>query len=109
MFQVKMSKMDFLKDSIEISSGYSDSSEVGDLNIGCDFESLQVYWFEPEKQNQTNSFQCGDSPDKVEGKTNLSLYKIVLETLGGVNVGNVMQRPEKLIALAAKIWSHQMN
>ena len=40
MFQVKMSKMDFLKDSIEISSSYSDSSEVGDLNIGCDFESL---------------------------------------------------------------------
>ena len=67
MFQVKMSKMDFLEASIEISSSYSDSSEVGDLNIGCDFKSLQVYWFEPEKQNQTNSFQCGDSPDKMGG------------------------------------------
>ena len=106
MFQVKMLKIDFLEDNIEISSSYSDSSEVGDLNIGCDFKSLQVYWFEPEKQNQTNSFQCGDSPDKVGGKTNMGLYKIVLETLGGVNVGNAMQRPEKLTALAAKIWSH---
>ena len=37
---------------------------------------------------------------------NPSLYKIVLETLGGVNVGNVMQRPEKLTVFAAKTWSH---
>ena len=39
-------------------------------------------------------------------KANPSLYKIVLETLGGVNVGNVMQRPEKLTVFAAKTWSH---
>ena len=40
------------------------------------------------------------------GGANPSLYKIVLETLGGVNVGNVMQRPEKLTVFAAKTWSH---
>ena len=39
-------------------------------------------------------------------KANPSLYKIVLETLGSVNVGNVMQRPEKLTVFAAKTWSH---
>ena len=61
--------MDSLEDSHEIPSGYSDSSEVGDLNIGCDFQNLQPYQFEPEKQNQVNSFQCGHSPDKVGGKS----------------------------------------
>ena len=33
------------------------------------------------------------------------LNKIVLETLGGVNEGNVMQRPEKLTVFAAKTWN----
>ena len=37
-------------------SGCSDSSEVGDLNIGCDFQNLEPYQFESEKQNQANSF-----------------------------------------------------
>ena len=98
--------MDFLEDSHEISSSYLDISEVGDLNIGSEFQNLQPYQFEPEKQNQanTNSFQCGHSPDKLGG--NPSLYKIAFDTLGGVNVGNVMQRPEKLTAFAAKTWSH---
>ena len=44
-----MSEVDFLEDSHEISSRYSDSSEVGDLNIGCYFQNLQPYQFEPEK------------------------------------------------------------
>ena len=44
-----MSEVDFSGDSHEISSSYSDSSEVGDLNIGCDFQNLQPYQFEPEK------------------------------------------------------------
>ena len=39
-------------------------------------------------------------------KANPSLYKIMLETLGGVNVGIVMQRPKKLTAFAAKTWLH---
>ena len=63
-----MSKVDFLEDSHEISSSYSDSSEVGDVNTGCDFQNLQPYQLEPEKQNQANSFQCGHSPDKVGGE-----------------------------------------
>ena len=71
-----------------------------------DFQNLQPHQFEPEKQNQTNSFQCGHGPDKVGEKANPSLYKIVLETLGGVNVGNVIERPEKLTAFATKAWSH---
>ena len=54
-----MSGVDFLEDNHEISRSYSDSSEVGDLNIGCDFQNLQPYQFEPEKQNQANSSQCG--------------------------------------------------
>ena len=54
-----MSGVDFLEDNHEISSSYSDSSEVGDLNIGCDFQNLQPYQFEPGKQNQANSSQCG--------------------------------------------------
>ena len=64
-----MSEVDFLKDSHEISSSYSDSSEVGDLNIGCDFQNLHPYQIEPEKQNQTSSFQCGHIPDKVGKKS----------------------------------------
>ena len=44
-----MSEVDFLEDSHEIWSSYSDSSEVGDLNIGRDFQNLQSYQFEPEK------------------------------------------------------------
>ena len=44
-----MSEVDFLGDSHEISSSYSDSSEVGDLIIGCDFQNLQPCQFEPEK------------------------------------------------------------
>ena len=63
-----MSEVDFLEDNHEISSRYSDSSEVGDLNIGCYFQNLQPYQFEPEKQNQANCFQCGHIPDKVEKK-----------------------------------------
>ena len=64
-----MSEVDFLEDSHEISSSYSDSSEVGDLNIGCDFQNLHPYQIEPEKQNQTSSFQCGHIPDKVGKKS----------------------------------------
>ena len=65
-----MSKVDFLEDSHEISSSYSDSSEVGDVNTGCDFQNLQPYQLEPEKQNQANSFQCGHSPDKPKSLQN---------------------------------------
>ena len=61
--------------SHEMSSSYSDSSEVGDLNIGCDFQNLQPHQFQPEKQNQANSFQCDHIPDKVGKKANPSLYK----------------------------------
>ena len=43
---------------------------------------------------------------KWDKKANPSLYKIVLETLGGVNVGNVMQRPEIPTIFAAKAWSY---
>ena len=96
-----MSEVDFLEGSHEMSSSYSDSSEVGDLNIGCDFQNLQPHQFQPEKQNQANSFQCDHIPDKVGKKANPSLYKIVLETLDVVNEGNLMQRPEKLTVLAA--------
>ena len=92
--------MDFLEDSHEISSSYLDSSEVGDLDIGCDFQNLQPCQFEPHKQNQANHFQCDRRPDKVVEKANSSLYKIVLESLGGANVGNVMQRLEKLTVFA---------
>ena len=35
-----MSEVDFFEDSHEISSSYSDSSEVGDVNIGCDFRAV---------------------------------------------------------------------
>ena len=45
--------MDFLEDSHEISSSYSDSSEVGDLNVGCTFQNIQPFQFEPEKQKLT--------------------------------------------------------
>ena len=75
-----MSEVDFLEGSHEMSSSYSDSSQVGDLNIGCDFQNLQPHQFQPEKQNQANSFQCDHIPDKVGKKANPSLYKIVLET-----------------------------
>ena len=44
-----MSEVDFLEDSHELSRSFSDSSEVGDLNIGHDFQNLQPYQFEPEK------------------------------------------------------------
>ena len=64
-----MSKKDFSEDSHEISSSYSDSSEVGDLNIAWDFQNWHPYQFEPEKQNQANNFQCGHSPDKVGKKS----------------------------------------
>ena len=78
-----------------------------DLNIiGCDFQNLQPYLFEPEKPNQANSFKYDHSPEKVGEKAHQSFYKIVLETLGGVNVGNVMLRPKKLTVFAAKTWSH---
>ena len=63
-----MSEVDFLEGSHEMSSSYSDSSEVGDLNIGCDFQNLQPHQFQPEKQNQANSFQCDHIPDKVGKK-----------------------------------------
>ena len=39
-------------------------------------------------------------------KANPSPYKIVVEILDGVKVGNVMQRSGKLIAFAGKTWSH---
>ena len=100
-----MSEVDFLEDSHEISSSYSDSSEVGDLNIGCDFQNMQPNQFEPEKQNQANNFQCDHSPDKVGEKANSRFYKIVLESLGGVNVG-IMLKPEKLTVFAAMTWLH---
>ena len=48
-----MSEVDFLEDSHEISSSYSDSSEVGDLNVGCNFQNIQPFQFEPEKQKLT--------------------------------------------------------
>ena len=32
-------------------------------------QNLQPYQFEPEKQNQAKSFQCGHRPDKVGGKS----------------------------------------
>ena len=38
-----MSEMDFLEDSHEMSCSCSDSSEIGDLNIGCNFQNLQPY------------------------------------------------------------------
>ena len=44
-FEVKMSEVDFSEDSHEILSSYSDSSEVGDVNGGCDFQNLQPYQF----------------------------------------------------------------
>ena len=95
-----MSEVAFLEDSLEISTSYSDSWEVEDLSfVGCDFQTLQPYHFEPEKQNQANSFQCDHSPEKVGEKTHPSFYKIMLETLGSVNVWNVMQRPEELTVL----------
>ena len=44
--------MDFSEDNHEIPCRSSDNSEVEDLSIGCDFQNLQPYQFEPEKQNQ---------------------------------------------------------
>ena len=44
-----MSVVEFLKDSHEVWSSHSDSSEVGDLNIGCDFQGLQPY--RPSRQS----------------------------------------------------------
>ena len=51
------------------------------LNIGCDFQNLQPYHFEPEKQK--TAFNVVTFLIKWEKKANPSLYKIVLETLGG--------------------------
>ena len=48
-----MSEVDFLEDSHEISSSYSDSSEVGDHIVGCNFKNIQPFQFELEKQNLT--------------------------------------------------------
>ena len=74
--------MVFLEDNHEISSRCSGSSEVGDLNIGCDFQNVQSYQLEPEKQNQANSFQCGHSPNKVGEKSQSKSLQIC--------VGNVV-------------------
>ena len=100
-----MSEVDFLKDSHEISSSYSDSSEVGDLNIGCDFQNLHHIRSSQKNKIKLAAFSVATFLIKWEKKANPSLYKIVLETLGGVNVGNVMQRPEKLTVFAAKTWN----
>ena len=64
-----MSEVDILEDSHKISSSCSDSSKVGDLNIGCDFQNLQPHQSELEKQNEANSFQRGDSPDTAGEKS----------------------------------------
>ena len=56
MFQVKMLKMDFLEASIEISSSYSDSSEVGDLNIGCDFKSYRYIGLSQKNKIKLSAF-----------------------------------------------------
>ena len=61
--------MDILEDNHEISSSYySGNSEVRNVSIGCDFQNLKTYQFEPEKQDQADSFQYGHSPDKVGKK-----------------------------------------
>ena len=97
-----MSEVDFSEDSYEICSS-SDSSEVGWFQ----------YWlwsqFEPENKIKLTAFNVLTVLIKCKKKANPYLYKIVLETLGSVNMGNVMQRPKKLSVFAAKNWSHYMN
>ena len=64
------------------------------LNIGCDFQNLQPYHFEPEKQK--TAFNAVTFLIKWEKKANPSLYKIVLETW--------VVRREKLTVSAAKFY-----
>ena len=82
-----MSEVDFLEDSHEISSRYSDSSEVGDLNIGCYFQNLQPYQFEPEKRNQANWFECGHIPDKKGKKSQLESLQNCVGNIGWSQCG----------------------
>ena len=97
-----MSEVDFLEDSHEILSSYSDSSEVGDLNIGCDFQNVQPYQFEPEKQNQANSFQCGHSPNKMGEKSQLESVQNCVENIGWCQCGKCHAETRETDCLCCK-------
>ena len=97
-----MPEVDFLEESHEISSSYSDSSDVGDVNIGCDFQNLQPYQFEPEKQNHGNSFQCGGSPDKVGGKSQPESLQNHVGNIGWCQCGKCHAETQEIDCLCYK-------
>ena len=97
-----MSEVDFSENSHEISSSYSDSSEVGDVNGGCDFQNLQPYQFEPEKQNQANSFQCGHSPDTVGVKSQPDSLQNWVGNIGWCQCGKCQAETRDIDSLCYK-------
>ena len=97
-----MSEVDFLEDSHETLSSYSDSSEVADFNIGSDFQNLQPYQFQSEKQNQANSFQCGHSPDEVGGKKQLDSLQNHVGHIGWCQCGKCHAETREIDCLCCK-------
>ena len=88
-----MSELDLLDLCHKLSNSYSDSSEVGDLSIDCDFQNLQPYQFEPE---------CGHSPDKVEKKSQTESLQNRFGNIGWCQRGNCHAETQEIDCVCCK-------
>ena len=92
-----MAEMDFVENSHEIYAVLYTVQKLETSVFAVFLQNLQPYQFEPEKQNQVNSFQCGFSPDKMEEKSQPNILQNCVGNISWCqNVRNAMEGPKKL-------------